>query len=254
MKFMINEMKPTYHNNGGGAGIISSQKHEGNHIATAAASLLQDGSIALPIEKESADIQKSLNQIRSHSLIELEGGALGLLSNGQINHYSGLLGSKVFLHNEIEEDETSYPDNNITNAYSFKQLIGLDQQIAQPFSNNRNAKKQGLYTNKTPQLQKSPKARSGTRADNNGPGSSPHKHMEQSAATHSPNKLNIKIPPNNDQERIVSYFEDNAEDSNTKVGGAVAVVSERHSVDSSQYKTIKFKLMIMKSPRKAKLQ
>lgn len=38
-----------------------------------------------------------------------------------------------------------------------------------------------------------------------------------------------------------------AEDNNTKAGGG-AVVSEHQSLDSSHYKTIKFKLMIMKQP------
>jgi len=186
--------------------------------------------------------------VRSHSLIELEGGALGLLSspNGVV-HHSGIFGSNIYLHNNNEEEETSYPDHRIANAYSFNQ-IGSPEQFLKPLQSSPNTNDKGSHKKakrnvKTPLFKKSPNVMSPTRADGPGasPGSKPLSHGS------SPGKLNIQIPISGQDLHLLEERLNTAEDNNTKAGGG-AVFSEHQSLDSSQYKTIKFQLMIMNQP------
>jgi hypothetical protein len=130
--------------------------------------------------------------VRSHSLIELEGGALGLFSspNGAI-HHSGILGSKIYLHNNNEEDETSYPDHRIANAYSFNQ-IGTPEQLIKPLqsspnTNEKSSLKKAKRNVKTPLFKKSPNVMSPARAD--GLGAS--RCSKPISRASSPGKLNI---------------------------------------------------------------
>lgn len=113
MKFILNEMKPNYHTTKNNGSMVQGSHQKTNFNTMAAAAMMFKGATGTfgmtSNEKSLQQIPKtSLTNIRTHSLIELEDGAIGLVAPRQplmsADQTSGIESGVLFLNNDVDDE------------------------------------------------------------------------------------------------------------------------------------------------------
>ncbi|TNV87675.1 hypothetical protein FGO68_gene814 [Halteria grandinella] len=269
LKFVVNEMKPNY---AGNSQRNATYMQNLNAVAAAAAQMML-GTSPDSHKMHAVLNQESLSQIKSGSLVELETGAVGLISGQPLNIIDGKI-QGLILNNELEEEDSASIQanlNNLKNNYSFNQIAAIQSQPRAQSQNVQKRKSPRKWPTGEIIEGSASKQRNRNQDEYTGnfvtrspdwnmstvekiPTGTPNTHHNQQPTSHHTLQYNIQ-----NTQVIKSDGRDESETRIKELAQAdlgepfimrgATVLSDRHSMDSSQYKTIKFQLMIMKSPQ-----